>query len=42
MRESLESPDARRARGSQDPTGMTLTKIPNRVEIEPEEIISSR
>ena len=33
-------PDARKARGSQDPTGMTLAEIPNKGEGEPEEIIS--
>ena len=34
-------PDARKARGSQDPTGMTLAEIPNKGEIEPVETISS-
>ena len=30
----------RKARGSQDPTGMTLAEIPNKVEREPVETIS--
>ena len=30
-----KSPDARDPRGSQDPTGMTLAKIPNKGEREP-------
>jgi hypothetical protein len=34
--------DARDAKGSQDPVGMILAKIPNRGEIEPEEITPSR
>ena len=34
-------PNAREARGSQDPTGLTLAKIPNKGEIEPVETISS-
>jgi hypothetical protein len=34
-------PDAREARGSQDPTGMTLAEIPNKGEREPVETISS-
>jgi hypothetical protein len=33
-------PDARKARGSQDPTGMTLVEIPNKGEREPVETIS--
>ena len=33
-------PDARKARGSQDPTGMTLAEIPNKGEREPVETIS--
>jgi hypothetical protein len=32
--------DARKARGSQDPTGMTLAEIPNKCEKEPVENIS--
>jgi hypothetical protein len=32
-------PDARKARGSQDPTGMTLAEIPNKGEREPVEIM---
>jgi hypothetical protein len=33
-------PDARKARGSQDPTWMTLAQIPNKGEREPVEIMS--
>jgi hypothetical protein len=33
-------PDARRAKGSQDPMGMTLAKIPNKGDREPVETIS--
>jgi hypothetical protein len=33
-------PDARKARDSQDPTGMTLAEIPNKEEKEPVETIS--
>jgi hypothetical protein len=35
-------PDTKGARGSQDPAGMILAEIPNRGDIEPEEITSSR
>ena len=35
-------PDAKEARGSQDSTGMTLAKISNSREVEPEETTSSR
>jgi hypothetical protein len=35
-------PDARKARGSQEPTGMALPKIPNKGEIESAETISTR
>ena len=37
-----EVPDTRDPRGFQDPTGITLAKIPNKGEIEPVESISSR
>jgi hypothetical protein len=33
-------PDARKARGSQEPTGMTLAEIPKKGEGEPVETIS--
>jgi hypothetical protein len=33
-------PDARKARGSQDPTRVTLAEIPNKVEEEPIKTIS--
>ena len=33
-------PDARKARGSQDPTGMRLAEMPNKGEGEPVEILS--
>jgi hypothetical protein len=33
-------PDARKARGSQDPTGIRLAEMPNKGEGEPEETIS--
>jgi hypothetical protein len=35
-------PNPQAVRGSQDPTGMTLAKMPNSWEMEPEEITSSR
>jgi hypothetical protein len=35
-------PDASDVRGSQDPMGMTLAKMTNSVEIEPEETSSRR
>jgi hypothetical protein len=35
-------PDARKARGSQDPTGMTLPEIPNKGEGQPVETIVRR
>ena len=37
----LTVPDARKARGSQYPTGMTLAEIPNKGKIESIEIIAS-